>query len=73
MNRPKRGEPVPGSELLPEAPPCPFCGDEETELTSPFGGQLSVASYWCLGCRSPFEFMKWSSGLESGLDREDPT
>ena len=45
---------------LPQAPPCPFCEGSETELQSAFGSQLSVATFWCRRCRSPFEFMKWS-------------
>lgn len=49
---------------LPEAPPCPFCEGTRTELQSAFGSQLSVATYWCRDCRSPFEFMKW--GAASG-------
>ncbi len=44
---------------LPEAPPCPFCEGTETELVNPFGSQLSVSTYWCRRCRSPFEIMKW--------------
>jgi len=44
---------------LPEAPPCPFCERTQTELMNPFGSQLSVATYWCRDCRSPFEVMKW--------------
>lgn len=46
---------------LPEAVPCPFCGGRETELHSPFGGQLSTATYWCRRCRSAFEFFKRSA------------
>jgi 3-hydroxybutyryl-CoA dehydrogenase len=44
---------------LPEMPSCPFCEQRNTELMSPFGSQLSVATYWCNACRSPFEVMKW--------------
>lgn len=44
---------------LPDHPPCPFCGGRDTAIFSAFGSQLSVATYWCEGCRSPFEFMKW--------------
>ena len=44
---------------MPEAPECTFCGGGETELMNAFGSQLSVATYWCRACRSPFEFMKW--------------
>ena len=44
---------------LPTAAPCPFCDGRETELLSPFGGQLSVAQYWCRKCRTGFEYIKW--------------
>jgi hypothetical protein len=44
---------------IPESVPCPFCGGAHTELHSPFGPQLSVATYWCRACRSPFEWLKW--------------
>ncbi|MEZ4417306.1 MAG: hypothetical protein R3E10_16240 [Gemmatimonadota bacterium] len=46
---------------LPASPPCPFCEGTETELFSAFGSQLSVSTYWCRTCRSPFEVMKWTS------------
>jgi hypothetical protein len=45
---------------LPEAPPCPFCDGGETELHSAFGTALSVATYWCRGCRTAFEWLKWN-------------
>jgi hypothetical protein len=45
---------------LPVTVPCPFCEESETELHSPFGPQLSVATYWCRRCHAPFEFIKWS-------------
>ena len=31
---------------------------EETEIMNAFGSQISVATYWCRPCRSPFEIMK---------------
>lgn len=46
-------------EILPATPPCPFCDGTETEVISPFGGQLSVASCWCFRCRTGFEYLKW--------------
>lgn len=42
--------------------PCPFCGLDDTRLLSPFGGQLSVAQYWCRQCRTGFDYMKWEAG-----------
>lgn len=47
-------------DLLPESAPCPFCEGTDTQLVNPFGGQLSVAQYWCRRCRTGFEFIKWS-------------
>lgn len=43
----------------PEAIACPFCGGMETELHSPFGSALSVATYWCRRCHTAFEWIKW--------------
>lgn len=45
---------------LPVHVPCPFCNRTNTELHSPFGPQLSVATYWCLDCHTAFDFVKWS-------------
>lgn len=45
---------------LPASPPCAFCESEETELFSLFGGQLSTATFWCRGCRTAFEWFKWT-------------
>jgi hypothetical protein len=46
---------------LPVQVPCPFCASTDTRLLSPFGGQLTVAQYWCNGCRTGFEYIKWEA------------
>ncbi len=46
---------------LPDSVRCPFCEKTETELMNPFGGQLSVAQYWCRKCRTGFEYIKWGA------------
>lgn len=38
---------------------CPFCDGTETRLESPFGSTLGFAQYWCEGCRTVFEYLKW--------------
>lgn len=43
----------------PASTRCPFCGESETELHSPFGSALSVATYWCRRCHTAFEWIKW--------------
>lgn len=49
---------------LPARPACPFCEGNETELHSPFGTALSVATYWCRRCRTAFEWVKWRGPKE---------
>ena len=51
---------------LPEHVACPFCERSETELHSPFGPQLSVATYWCNHCHTAFDFVKWTRTPASG-------
>ncbi len=43
----------------PASPPCPFCDGTDTEVISPFGGQLSVSQCWCYRCRTGFDYFKW--------------
>ncbi len=53
---------------LPESVPCVFCGGA-TELHSPFGSQLSVATYWCRACGTAFDWFRASPGAESEAGR----
>lgn len=57
FNASERREEAP--DILPDAPACPFCSEDDTELMSAFGAHASVSSYWCRKCRSPFELMRW--------------
>ena len=60
MTNPDRQAPDASDYELPERVPCPFCHSaDQTELHSPFGPQLSVATYWCRSCRAPFDYLKW--------------
>jgi transposase-like protein len=45
----------------PEPPACPFCGSNETELMSLFGSSALTSQYYCRGCRSAFEQVKWGT------------
>ena len=56
---PPRTSDTPGR--LEDGVPCPFCSRSETELVTPFGGQLSVAQYWCRVCRTGFDYLKWNA------------
>lgn len=39
---------------------CPFCDGTDTRLFAAFGSQLSVSTYWCNACHTPFEKLKWT-------------
>lgn len=50
---------------MPEHVCCPFCQKEEhTSIYSPFGSQLSVATYWCKTCHTAFEWLKRKSASD---------
>jgi len=57
--------PIPGMPAASEhrAPACPFCGSDETELMSLFGSSPLTSQYYCRGCRSAFEQVKWGTPL----------
>ncbi len=38
---------------------CPFCNSTETEMIALFGQQMMTSQYYCHGCRSVFEAVKW--------------
>lgn len=58
---------------LPEGLACPFCEGTETELHSPFGTALSVATYWCRRCRTAFEWVKWGAVPAEGTEGAEDT
>ena len=45
----------------PEHVASPICEGTDTRLLNPFGGQLSVAQYWCNRCRTGFDYIKWEA------------
>jgi transposase-like protein len=58
MSEPAR-RPDTEAGVLPETVECPFCEKTDTKLINPFGGQLTVAQYWCKRCRTGFDYIKW--------------
>lgn len=38
---------------------CPHCQSVDVEVESPFGGNLMTRQYYCLGCHTVFEWVKW--------------
>ncbi|CAN5833255.1 hypothetical protein BH20GEM1_BH20GEM1_18520 [soil metagenome] len=41
---------------------CPHCGSADVEVESPFGGSLMSRQFYCRGCRTVFEWIKWEPG-----------
>ncbi|HJR52679.1 MAG TPA: hypothetical protein VJ982_03080 [Gemmatimonadota bacterium] len=44
---------------------CPHCGSADLELAAAFGGSLMSRQFYCRGCRTVFEWIKWESGGSS--------
>jgi hypothetical protein len=40
---------------------CPFCGSIKTRRETDFGTTLAYAQFYCLACRTPFEWIKWEN------------
>jgi C4-type Zn-finger protein len=38
---------------------CPHCGSTDVELEAPFGSTLMTRQYYCRGCRTVFEWVRW--------------
>jgi chromosome segregation ATPase len=45
------------------APECPFCGSTETEVEAAFGSEVSKTQYYCDGCNTVFERIKFDGDL----------
>lgn len=54
-----------------DAVACPHCGSTDVEIEAPFGGSLMTSQYWCRGCRTVFERVRWEPDDDPGgwLDR----
>ncbi|MFB6173675.1 MAG: hypothetical protein ABEI39_03455 [Halobacteriales archaeon] len=46
-----------------ESPECPFCGSTDTELESAWGSEVSKSQYYCNGCHTVFERIKFDGEL----------
>ena len=44
-------------------PECPFCGSTDTEIESAFGSEVSKTQYYCNGCTTVFERIKFDGEL----------
>jgi transposase-like protein len=58
MNGEERGE---GEKRVE----CPFCHATDTEMIALFGMQMMTSQYYCNGCHSAFEAVKWDDHSQS--------
>lgn len=47
----------------PATAECPFCGSNDTEVESAFGSEVSKTQYYCKGCKTVFERIKFDGKL----------
>lgn len=45
----------------PSPPVCPHCGCTDVELEAEFGSSLMSRQFYCRGCRTVFEWVKWEA------------
>jgi transcriptional regulator NrdR family protein len=52
---------------------CPFCGSDQTEIVSAWGGQMITSQCRCRGCRTYFEAVREEFGAAPDTIRDaDP-
>ncbi len=59
---------LPGSDAPQAAAPvaCPFCNSTDTELFSLFSQFLLTSQYYCRGCRTVFDAVRWAEEADDG-------
>lgn len=45
---------------------CPHCGSKDVTVEAAFGGSLMTRQYWCEGCRTVFEWVRWEPDDDPG-------
>lgn len=50
---------------------CPHCGSVDVVVEAPFGGSLMTRQYWCRGCRTVFEWVRWEPQEDPGAWLDD--
>jgi hypothetical protein len=46
---------------------CPFCNSTDTELFSLFSQFLLTSQYYCRGCRTVFDAVRWAEEPDDGI------
>lgn len=65
-------EPAPGAGETAAPVACPHCGSDDVEVEAPFGGSLMTRQYWCRGCRTVFEWIRWEPDDDPGGWLDEP-
>ena len=66
---PDKPIPLPSSDAPQAAAPvaCPFCNSTDTELFSLFSQFLLTSQYYCHGCRTVFDAVRWAEEADDGI------
>lgn len=67
MNERPQWEAQPAGDI-----PCAFCDSTDTEMIALFGGFLLASQYYCNGCHTVFEVIRWkeAAGAENSSNGE---
>ena len=52
-----------GHDSADAGPQCPFCDSTDVKLESAFGSEVSKSQYYCNGCHTVFERIKFDGAL----------
>lgn len=44
-----------------EKPCCSFCNSKNVKIIAPFGTAQLVRQFYCLDCKSVFEYIRWQN------------
>jgi hypothetical protein len=67
VNERPRREALPAGDVA-----CAFCDSTDTEMIALFGGFLLASQYYCNGCHTVFEVVRWKedAGAKNGSNGE---
>jgi len=60
VNERPRREALPAGDVA-----CAFCDSTDTEMIALFGGFLLASQYYCNGCHTVFEVVRWKEDAEA--------
>jgi hypothetical protein len=66
MTDSQKPSPIPNATDAAASVACPFCNSTDTELFSLFSQFLLTSQYYCRGCRTVFDVVRWAEEASDG-------